>query len=316
MHVVTEIESAQLAFNQSNLALLQGIIATIMLGVALDLRVADFAKIRRYPRPVAVGLATQLFALPVLTIALARLLDPPPFVALGMCLLAACPGGNVSNYLTHLAKGQTEVSVVMTSIVSLAATFTTPLIFGLCGMAIPSTAALLREIALEPGQMVQSIAVMLLLPLVSGIGLRERRPSLADKLRKPLQLFSGLAFAVFIFGALWTNRAPFMDHIGQIFALVLVHNALAFALGYSAGALGGVGEAARRALTFEVGIQNTAIGLALVFTFFDGNGGMAIILAWWGVWHLISGGALAMWWRRRAPSTAPAGQSAIPARPA
>ena len=179
------------------------------------------------------------------------------------------------------------------------ATVMTPFNLAFWGSRYGPTSRLLREVSLDPLQMATTVLVILGLPVVSGMILAARRPDWARRLRRPLGIFSFLAFAGFIAAALLANVGPMREHLGAIAGLVALHNALALALGYGAARVVGLPEADSRAVSIEIGIQNSALGLVLIFDFFAGLGGMALVAAWWGVWHLIAGMAVATFWSRR-----------------
>lgn len=301
------LDQVQLAFDPASLRLLNAILGLIMFGVALDLRIDDFRRILREPRAVLVGLVGQLVLLPALTFLLILALGPQASVGLGMLIVASCPGGNVSNVITHLGGGNTGVSITMTAITTLAAAVMTPLNLALWGSRDPGIAALLTEVALDPLDMVTTIAIILLLPLVLGMWLASRFPRIAERLRRPMRALSLLALAGFIAGALAKNWGAFIDYIGAFVVLVALHNACAFLLGNGVARVARLPQRDRRALTIEVGIQNSGLGLVLIFNFFGGLGGAAVIAAWWGVWHLIAGLTIAgvwAWMGRRAGASA------------
>ncbi|MEZ4384284.1 MAG: bile acid:sodium symporter family protein [Nannocystaceae bacterium] len=306
------LDQVRLAFDPASLRLLNAILGLIMFGVALDLRVDDFRRILREPRAVLVGLVGQLLLLPALTFLLIVAVGPQASIGLGMLIVASCPGGNVSNVITHLGGGNTGVSITMTAITSLAAAVMTPLNLALWGARDPGIAALLTEVALDPIDMVATIATILLLPLVLGMWMASRLPRLAARLRRPMRLLSLLALAGFIAGALAKNWGAFIDYIGAFVGLVALHNACAFLLGNTVARVARLPQRDRRALTIEVGIQNSGLGLVLIFNFFGGLGGAAVIAAWWGVWHLIAGLTIAgawAWMGRRAGASEPAAAS-------
>jgi BASS family bile acid:Na+ symporter len=175
----------------------------------------------------------------------------------------------------------------------------TPLNLSYWGSRNAGTAAILTEVSLDPIDMLTTILLILGIPLIAGMLVAARAPGLASRLRRPMRIFSLGAFGLFIIGALAGNWQQFLDHVGAVALIVALHNALALALGYwSARALGSP-RYDTRAISIEVGIQNSALALVLIFGFFDGLGGMAIIAAWWGVWHLISGLTISTWWARR-----------------
>lgn len=301
MDPIELLDSAKLNFSPGALMALNGILGLIMFGVALDIRPKELLGQLKSPKAVTVGLIAQLFALPALSLGLIWLLSPPASVALGMILLASCPGGNVSNFLTLHGKGRVEVSVLMTSAVSILASITTPLNLAVWGNLYPPTRALMRSVEVDPLKMWITIVGVLVVPLAAGMAVNSKFPAFADRLKKPFSWFSMIALAGFVIGALASNGEAFVLHLPRVFFYVVLHNALAFLLGYVCARVAKLPEPERRAISFEVGIQNTALGLVLVFGFFEGLGGMAIIVAWWGVWHLLSGFTLATWWSKRPP---------------
>lgn len=293
------IDQVRLNFDDSTLLLLNVLIGLIMFGVALDIRMADFRRVVTDPRGPLIGLGAQFLLLPALTFVLVTVLDPVPSIGLGMILVAACPGGNFSNFLAHHARANAALSVSMTAISTAMAVVMTPFNLSFWGGRIPATAAILEEVSLDPIDMLLTILLILGVPLAAGMVVAAARPGWAERLRRPMKIFSLGAFALFIVGALAANWQQFLDRVGTVALIVALHNAVALAIGYwSARGLRSP-RYDTRAISIEVGIQNSALALVLIFGFFDGLGGMAIIAAWWGVWHLVSGLAIATWWSRR-----------------
>ncbi|GAA0881335.1 bile acid:sodium symporter family protein [Algoriphagus jejuensis] len=292
------LDSIRLNFSQGDLLLLNLALALIMYGVALDLRWADFRYLVNNPRGFFLGVFSQILILPFLTWVLIQLIAPPESVALGMMLVAACPGGNVSNFLTNLAKGNTALSVSLTAFTSVAAVILTPLNFTLWAGFYPPTAALLRVIELDTGDVFFTVILILGAPLVLGILTRQKFPAFADKATKILKPLSMLIFAAFVVIAFAGNFDLFLRYIGVIFLWVLAHNFVALSAGFFTGKLGKLPPTDIKTLTIETGIQNSGLALVLIFTYFDGLGGMAIIAAWWGIWHLISGMTIASVWNK------------------
>ncbi|QED27622.1 bile acid:sodium symporter family protein [Microvenator marinus] len=295
------IDEVVLNFNPASLIVLNVILAVVMFGVALDLRVDDFKRVISEPKSVALGLLSQLVLLPALTWGLVLVIEPQPSVALGMILVAACPGGNMSNFFTHFARGNTGLSISMTTLVTSVAVFTTPFNFGFWAGLYPPTARLLREVELNVLELGLVLFLLLALPLALGMTLRHKKPELADRIVPYFRHGSLGVFALFIVLALLANWEFFKRFIGMIFVLVFVHNAVALLTGFIVARVGKLSSEDRRALTIETGIQNSGLALVLIFTFFQGLGGMAIIAAWWGVWHLIAGLSLSGYWRRVHP---------------
>jgi BASS family bile acid:Na+ symporter len=292
------VDQVQLNFNPATLAALNVLIGLIMFGVALDIRVDDFKRVVRDPRGPMIGLAAQFILLPAMTYVLVGIIDPLPSIGLGMMLVAACPGGNFSNFLAHHAKANAALSVSMTAISTALAVVLTPANLSFWGGMNPKTAAILREVDLDPFALFKTILIILGIPLVVGMLVAAKKPSIAARLRRPMKVFSLVAFGLFVAGALIGNWQHFLNNIGYVAFAVALHNGLALALGYWSGRLLRCPKYDARAISIEVGIQNSALALVLIFGFFDGLGGMAIIAAWWGVWHLISGLTVSTYWAR------------------
>ena len=292
------IDAIQLDFEPGNLLALNAILALLMFAVALDLRPADFRAVARQPKGPLVGIATQLVILPAATFLLVQLIDPIPSVKLGMMLVAACPGGNVSNFLVWLARGNTALSVGMTAITSSAAVFMTPLNLTFWASLDPDTRALLSAIAIDPWQMFTTIFLILALPLAAGMWVRSRFGAISARIQRPIRVVGGGIFLGFIVLAFYRARAYLTPDILPVLGIVIVHNAMALGLGYTVARLMQLSSRDRRAVTIEVGVQNSGLGLALVFNFFAGLGGVAMVAAWWGTWHLVGGFLAATVWSR------------------
>ncbi|MCB0288235.1 MAG: bile acid:sodium symporter family protein [Calditrichaeota bacterium] len=294
-----DIDAIQLNFDPGNLLMLNIILGIVMFGVAIDMRLSDFRTIISLPRSMLVGMTGQFLLLPAVTYLLVRLMAPHPSIALGMMLVAACPGGNISNFITHFAKGNTALSVAMSATSTLAAVVMTPLNFAFWASQYEPTAAILKEVALSPLDLMGTVFLLLGLPMTVGLLISHRFPEWAERAKKPLRYFSMAFFGIFITGALLANLDNFMNYIGLVVLAVFLHNALAISIGYTGARLLKLPEADRRAVAIETGIQNSGLGLLLIFDFFSGLGGMALIAAWWGIWHIISGMTLAIFWSRR-----------------
>jgi bile acid:Na+ symporter, BASS family len=276
-----------------------------MFGVALDLKAADFKAVLTMPKPVLIGLAGQFVLLPAFSFLLVLLIRPAPSIALGMILVAACPGGNISNFLTHYARGNTALSITMTAISTAVAIVMTPLNLSLWGGLHPGSRGILKEVALDPFEMLLAVFLLLGLPMAAGMWTGRRFPRFVEKAHQPVKMFSLAVFGLFVLGALSANWRYFLEYVRFVVVAVFLQNGLALVTGYYAAKFSGLPERDRRAVAIEVGIQNSALGLILIFNFFDGLGGMAIVTAWWGIWHIISGVTVATWWSRRDPQGRP-----------
>ena len=304
------LDQVHLNFNPRGLMVINIAIGLMMLGVALDLKLDDFKRILKKPKAPAIGMIAQFLLLPAFTYLLTLVLKPHPSMALGMILVAACPGGNLSNIMTYLARGNCAVSITMTALSTAAAIFMTPLNLSLWGALNPDTAVILRQVRLSPVDVFTTVFVILGIPLVIGLALGRRFPRLAERVRKPFKIFSLIFFIIIVLGALGANWSNFLRYVGLVMLAVFLHNLLALNIGYWSGRLARLPIRDCRAVCIEVGIQNSALGLVLVFNFFDGLGGMAILVAWWGVWHIISGLTTALIFSRQ---VLPAGEAAAEA---
>ena len=295
---MSNVDQVVLNFSPGSLNLLNGILAVVMFSIAIDLTPSDFKRLAKAPKPLLTGLASQFVVLPVLTFLLVILAQPQPSIALGLILVAACPGGNISNFITHRAGGNSALSVSMTAFSTVSAIFLTPFNIAFWGSMYAPTREILKATSVDPVSVAITVGFMLVLPLILGVTLNVKRPDITAKLRTPLQWLSMAIFIAFVAVALMANWSLFLQWAGMVAALVLVHNALALAGGNTLARIMGLSEFDRRAVTIETGIQNSGLGLVLIFAFFQGLGGMAVVAAFWGIWHILSGIALAGYMNR------------------
>lgn len=292
------IDAVMLNIDPTGQRVLNVILALIMFGVALDLRLADFIAVFRKPLAPLTGYVAQTLALPAVTWAITMLLKPSPSIALGMIIVAACPGGNLSNLITQLARGNVALSVSMTGLSSLLAVVTTPLNILFWASLNPDTAALLRQVSIEPASFLGTTALLLGLPMAAGMLTVRYAPTLAARLRRPFQILSFLFLIGFIAAATVANGKHLLSFVSVILPLVVLHNTAALIIGWMAARLWRMNPADTRTLAIEVGMQNSGLGLALILNQFDALGGAALIAAGWGIWHIVSGWTLAWWWTR------------------
>ncbi|MEM7278198.1 MAG: bile acid:sodium symporter family protein [Pseudomonadota bacterium] len=293
-----------LNFDRSGLTVLNLILAIVVFGIALGIKPDDFRRVAKVRRAFLLGIAAQFFLLPALTFLLIQVLRPAPSIALGMMLVAACPGGNISNFMTSFSRGNTALSVSMSAVSTLAAIIMTPLNLAFWGALDKGTAPILRTVSLDPLAIMGVVGLILGLPLILGMLTAHYFPGFAARAKAGFRWFSMAVFLLFVLGALLANLENFRLYIGLVASLVLVHNAVAFLSGFALARLGRLNAADTRAVTIEVGIQNSGLALVLIFDFFDALGGMALIAAWWGIWHIVSGTAIASWFRYRQPEIA------------
>lgn len=282
------LENVHLNFSEDKLHMLNVSLAIIMFGVALSLDIRNFRSLLTKPKAVVTGVTSQFILLPVLTFLLILIVDPLPGLALGMILVASCPGGNVSNFYTSLSKGNVELSVLLTVIASILAVFFTPINFKFWASFVDAP-LFFDKIQVDFWKMVSTILFVLFIPLVLGILVSHKMPKLTMIIVKPIKILSILILAAIIGMAFWANFENFLNYYHHIIYLVLIHNAVALISAYYYARILGNVRSNAITVSIETGIQNSALGLVLIFNFFDGNGAMALITAWWGIWHLISG---------------------------
>ena len=273
--------------------------AFLMFSVALDVRFSDFRKVLQFPKSIGVGMFAQYLVFPLLTLGIIALFKPPVSIAMGMVLVSMCPSGNITNFLTHYAQANVALSVTLNAIIILLATFITPAGFLFWSKFIPESEALRQSFELNFGEMALIIIELIVVPLLFGMFLNQQKPVFVAKIRPWVQRFSLVIFFSILVVALLGNRENIIKYLGFVFLLVAVHNAMGLGTGYWVGRLFRLPELDCRTLTFETGVHNTALGLLLIFKFFGGLGGMALIAAWWGIWDLVTGMGLAWYWKSR-----------------
>ena len=267
-----------------------------MFGIALDLSTKDFKFVFQHPKSVLVGLSSQLILLPVLTLMLIFIWKPPYSIQLGMVLIACCPGGNVSNYMVHRSNGNTALSITLTSIVTLAAVIITPFSFYLWSVFLQTPPNLDQTLAVDFGKMITIIFQLILVPISIGMIVNHYLPQIKKHIIKPVKWFSILLLIGIIIFALMGNVKQIRGYLSLVFLLVFIHNGLALLLGYQYARWWKLPKIDAKAISIETGIQNGGLGLILIFNYFEGLGGMTLVAAWWGVWHLISGFLLSSYW--------------------
>ncbi|MDO7614817.1 MAG: bile acid:sodium symporter family protein [Crocinitomicaceae bacterium] len=294
-----ELDNAHLKFDNKNIFIMNLSLGFIMFGVALQLKIDDFKRVFSAPKSVLIGFVSQFIALPFLTFLIVWIFKPMPSVAMGMMIVAACPGGNISNFMTSLANGNTALSVCMTAIASVCAVFMTPLNISLYGGFYPPTAAILEDVNVDFFDMLEILGMILLIPLVMGMTVRYYKPKIADLLNKFTHYGSMIIFGLIIVFAFITNMDLFLKYIHLVIFVVFAHNAIGIFTGFGLARLFKLPSKDQKTLAIETGIQNSGLGLALIFSSFSGMGGMVIVAGWWGIWHIISGLSLAYFFRNR-----------------
>ena len=317
--VIADLDAIDVTMNGGS-TLLNVVLALVMFGVALGIKPSTFVDIIKNPKSIITGIICQILLLPALTLCLIIACGDfiSPMIALGMILVASCPGGNVSNFITSLSRGNSELSVSLTAFNTAACIFTTPINFAFWGKLYLNFAnnhniGELPELQIPFWEIFQSIVIIMGIPLILGMLCGQYLPKVTKLLKKPLQYLSIAVFIAMVILIFVGNFDAFMRCIKYIFLVVFLHNLLALGIGFGTSTMLKLPYKDRRTLTIETGIQNSGLGLILLLNpnifpdagVWANNGGMLVITAWWGVWHIISGLTLAFLWKVRGRKEAP-----------
>tara|TARA_B110001469_G_scaffold113677_1_gene117178 strand:+ start:2312 stop:3241 length:930 start_codon:yes stop_codon:yes gene_type:complete len=296
------IDAIKINFDTQGLWVLNIAIAIIMFGVALGISIDDFKRLLKSPKIVFVGVVSQFILLPAVTFLAILMLEPHPSFALGMMLIAACPGGNVSNFFSKMAGGNAALSVSLTAFSTLICIMMTPFNLQFWGSLYPPTNEILKTVELNSVDILKLVSLILGIPLFFGMLIKHYHSLMAEKIEKVLKPLSMLVFIALIFIAFSQNLDVFFNHIHHVAMLVIFHNIFAYILGYYTAKSFGLNQRDTKTIAMETGIQNGGLGLLLIFGFFDGLGGMALLAAFWGIWDVFSGLLLATYWGRKSQS--------------
>ncbi len=273
----------------------------IMLGMGLSLVPDDFRRVFLYPKAILVGLANQLFLLPLMGFAIAIGLGLNAEIAIGILILAACPGGATSNLISHLAKADVALSVSLTAVSSLVTIITIPFIVNL---------ALLQF--LNEGQMIQlgvletigKILVIIVIPVAVGMLVRRFRPNFAFKMAKPVRLASAALLALIIVGIIIKERANFISYFQEAGIAAFLLNILTMAIGFGSARLFKIERKQALSIAIESGIQNGTLAIMIATVILE-NSGYAIAPAVYSLLMFFTGGALIYWGSRQAAAKNP-----------
>ena len=296
-----QLDTLTINFNRTGNWLLMLFMAVVMYGVALGLKPQFFRGVFNRPRALFLGLACQWLIFPFVTFLLCVLFHSfvPPIVAMGLILVASCPGGAVSNFMTSYAKGNAELSVLMSTVTTLGAPIFTPINYAIWGGLYTkymdaAAGNVLRTLQVPPTQIALTVIVIIGIPVLLGLITVKFAPNASARLKDIMRYLSIVVFLCVAGMMMSQNFILFRENIGYVFIIVLIHNLVGFGVGYAASTIGKTPVKDRRAVTLETGIQNSGLGLLLLFNtgIFPpeiAKGGMAFVTAWWGVWHIISG---------------------------
>ena len=308
--VAAAIDQIDVTLNAGGMNTINIVLAFVMYGVALGIKPHIFVDVFKKPKSVLVGVCCQLVLLPLLTFLLALLMGKLGWIswtmALGMILVASCPGGNISNFISSLSKANIELSVCLTAISTALAVLMTPFNFWLYGnlyLQFAEVHGSVPHLVIPLWDVFKTIFILLGIPLTLGILTSHFLPKVAAKLKKPFQYASIVFFLAMVILSFAGNMEAFLKCVKYIFLVVFIHNLLALTIGFSTATLFKLPRRDRRTLTIETGIQNSGLGLVLllgtsIFACLPPHGGMLVITAWWGLWHIVSGLATATFFNR------------------
>lgn len=303
------MDQARLDFSSGGLFVLNITIAIIMFGVALEIKVSSFRELLKHPKPVIIGVVSQFFVLPLITflLILAFWNNLTIGVAMGMILVASCPGGNISNFISTYSKGNPALSVSLTAIATISAIFMTPLNFSIWGKLYEligpyANNSLLQEIEIDPFEMFKTVLTLLGIPILLGMLFNHYFKKITEFIKRPIRIFSIIFFMGMVVIMFVNNYDYFVKYIVWILLIVFIHNAIALSTGYGLASIFKLSDKNRKTLAIETGIQNSGLGLVLLFNpkIFPPElplGGMMIVVAWWGIWHILAGLSIASFWR-------------------
>ena len=280
------------------------LLGVIMLGMGLTLQPVDFAVIGKKPKAFAVGVVAQYVIMPLTAIGLALAFQLPPELLVGVVLVGSAPGGTASNVMVYLAKGDTALSVAMTTASTLIAPVLTPLlVLWLAGSYLP----------VDAWALFQSIIFIVLIPVVVGVLLRMLLPKVVQAILPWLPLVSVLGITLVVLAVVAGSASTILS-VGLLVALVVIlHNGVGYGLGFLAAKAVGLDESARRAVAIEVGMQNSGLAAGLARTHFTPES--ALPAAIFSVWHNVSGSLLASYWSRRPPKAVGTAEPALDDQP-
>lgn len=266
-----------------------------MLGMGLSLTIDDFKRIFKYPKAASIGLFNQLILLPIVAYILIILFDVSPIFAVGVMLLAACPGGTTSNLISHVSKGDTALSITLTAICSLVAVISIPLItqFALDNFLESST-----RVILPFGQTVLQIFAITILPVSIGMLVRSKKDSFALRMDKPVRVASIVIFLAILVSIIANDWDTVTTYFPQLGVITLALNVVTMAIGYFASTVGGLNLREKITVTIESGVQNGTLAIVIANTILM-NGDYALPAAIYSLMMFVTGGFMMFYFGRR-----------------
>lgn len=284
--------------NSSSTVILAIALFIIMLGMGLSLVKNDFTRILKHPKAIILGLANQIILLPIIAYFLLSIYPTTPEIAIGVMILAACPGGPTSNLIAHLAKGDTALSVSLTAISSLITIITIPLIVN---FALTQFIKVGQIIQLPIAQTIAQIFAIVLIPICIGMIIKAKRPEFATNMAKPVRTASGVVLILVIAGIILKEKANIIPYFKQAGAITLALNVVTMALGYFSSKLLNLAPKQAVSISIESGIQNGTMAI-MIATVLLSNTTFAIAPAIYSLIMFGTGGLMIVFFGKRAKS--------------
>jgi len=255
-------------------------LAVVMFGLGLSLTVDDFLRIRKHPTAVFVALVCQLVLLPAVCFGLVLAFDLPPLLAVGMMLLAASPGGTTANLFSHLFRGDVALNITLTAVNSVVAVVTLPLVTNFAiGHFDPRTGA--DGLNLQFDKVVQVFAIVLV-PVILGMLVRRRSPEFADRMDRPVRIFSVVVLASVIVATVLSERENLGTYLAATGVISLVFCVISLSIGYFVPRAFRVAHTQSIASSFEIGVHNSTLAITIAISVL-GSTDIAVPAAVYGV---------------------------------
>ncbi|WP_236980670.1 bile acid:sodium symporter family protein [Membranihabitans maritimus] len=260
----------------------------IMWGMGLSLVIEDFKRVVKYPRAVVIGLCNQLILLPIIGYLLVSIMNVPPDIAIGVMILAACPGGATSNLIAHLAKGDTALSVSLTAISSIVTVFTIPLIVNFAMVSFLDQAEMIQLSVLDT---ILKMCIVVVIPVAVGMIIRKYRSGFADRMGKPVRIASAILLMLIIVGIIIREKDQMPGYFAQAGIVTFLLNLITMVIGYFGAKLLMLQTPQAISISVESGIQNGTLALAVAGGLL-GNSAFAIAPAVYSIIMFLTGGAI------------------------
>ena len=297
---MTDPNNINLVVSSTQTILINIVLAIVIFGVSLDINKKQLQNARHSYKPISIGLFSQFILFPAISFMIVKNFSAiPQGIGLGVILICCCPGGNMSNLFTNISKGNTLVSILMSVASTLVAVIMTPLNFSFwSSLYLAGTPT--NGISINPLDIFTMVVLLLILPFVAGIWFNHHFEKLTQKIYPIIKNFSLVVLAIIIIGAIHANSQYLSLSYKDIFILVIFINALGLTVGFVFAKLLKLPLADAKAVAFESGIQNATFGIILVLNFFNGLGEMLLFCMLYGVWQLIAGTCLSLYWNKKA----------------